>query len=389
MDTKIIKIDTKIFDKDVKFYEAALNEAASVVNSGGLVVFPTETVYGLGADACNKEAAKKIYAAKNRPSDNPLIIHISCFEDIYKYAEDVSEDTVKLAKKFCPGPLTFILKKKDTIPYETSGGLDTVGIRIPSNKIAREFIRLSGTAIAAPSANISGRPSPTRFKHVFDDMYGRVDCIIDGGNSLIGLESSIVDMTGSYPVMLRPGAISMEDILEELGIDTDSYEKFIKLSVGSGEKPKAPGMKYRHYAPSTQVNIISGEYEDVFKGVYDLIIESSYKNIGLIICEESREKLSDLLKDNDEMIILSNEEDKLFFEFNKDNCKRKVYAFISGKRNDGGAIASNLFDILRKFDDIEALDEIYSEDIYANDMNMAIKDRLYKASGYNIKYIGR
>ena len=216
--TKIKKIDIK----DIcKLYENAdIKEAADIIRSGGLVAFPTETVYGLGANALMSEAAKKIYAAKGRPSDNPLIVHISKTEDVNNIAREIPEIFYKLAECFWPGPMTVVLKKRSIIPDDTSGGLDTVAVRLPDNNIARALIEVSKVPIAAPSANTSGRPSPTRASHVFDDMDGRIDMIIDGGTVGIGVESTIVDLTGDIPTLLRPGAVTFE-MLQEVCTEVD------------------------------------------------------------------------------------------------------------------------------------------------------------------------
>ncbi|MGN1098464.1 MAG: L-threonylcarbamoyladenylate synthase, partial [Clostridia bacterium] len=224
-------------------------QAAEVIKNGGLVAFPTETVYGLGADTFNPRAIAGIYRAKNRPMDNPLISHICSMEQAYTLAEDIPEAAKRVMEHFWGGPLTVILKRKNTVPPEVSAGLDTVSIRFPSHSIAYELIKQSGTAIAAPSANLSGSPSPTTAKHCIDDMLGRVDMIIDGGDSLIGLESTVVDMSGEVPTILRPGAITAEEIAEVAGqcIYGGNYSN----------APRCPGMKYTHYSPKADVYAVS------------------------------------------------------------------------------------------------------------------------------------
>ena len=239
MNTRIIKIDSNNIDKEL------IAQAAEVIRSGGLVVFPTETVYGLGADTFNPEAVAKIYQAKNRPADNPLISHISAMEQVYDLAAEVPEAAVKVMEHFWGGPLTIILKRKAGVPAAVSAGLDTVSIRFPSHSIAYELIRQSGTPIAAPSANLSGSPSPTAARHAIDDMMGRVDMIIDGGDSLIGVESTVVDMTGELPVILRPGAVTAEDIAAVTGACV--------YGADFADAPKCPGMKYTHYSPKADV----------------------------------------------------------------------------------------------------------------------------------------
>ena len=228
-----------------------LEKAAAIIRAGGLVAFPTETVYGLGANALDEAAAKKIYAAKGRPSDNPLIAHVSCLEEIAPLVSNMPENGKKLAKAYWPGPMTMVFPKSAIVPYGTTGGLDTVAIRMPSDPIAAELIRLSGVPIAAPSANTSGRPSPTRADHVLQDMDGKIDAIIDGGPVGIGLESTIVDVTEEMPMVLRPGAITVEMLRETVG--KVGIDPAILGPVSADVRPKAPGMKYRHYAPRGQV----------------------------------------------------------------------------------------------------------------------------------------
>lgn len=242
-----------------------LEKAAKIIRAGGLVAFPTETVYGLGANALDEAAAKKIYAAKGRPSDNPLIAHVSCLEEIAPLVSNMPENGKKLAKAYWPGPMTMVFPKSAIVPYGTTGGLDTVAIRMPSDPIAAELIRLSGVPIAAPSANTSGRPSPTRADHVLQDMDGKIDAIIDGGPVGIGLESTIVDVTEEMPMVLRPGAITVEMLREtvgEVGIDPA-----ILGPVSADVRPKAPGMKYRHYAPKADLTLVEGETEAVVETI--------------------------------------------------------------------------------------------------------------------------
>lgn len=239
MKTTYIKVDPLNPD------EGALLEAAECIKRGGLVAFPTETVYGLGADSFNPDGVRKIYEANGRPSDNPLISHISSMDDVNKLAREVPLDAKKLMEAFWGGPLTVILKRRDNVPAIISAGLDTVSIRMPSHSVANALIRLSGTAIAAPSANLSGSPSPTTFEHCKADMDGRCDIIIDGGSCDIGVESTVVDMTGDVPVILRPGAVTLEDIIEVCGKGIFGGEY--------ADAPKCPGMKYTHYSPKAEV----------------------------------------------------------------------------------------------------------------------------------------
>lgn len=240
--------------------EGMIQEAAGVISAGGLVVFPTETVYGLGGDALNRESALKIYHAKGRPSDNPLIVHISDLASLGDLVCAISDTARTLMDSFWPGPMTLIFKKSSLIPYETTGGLDTVAIRFPVHPVARMLIDMAGVPIAAPSANLSGHPSTTTAEHCVDDLWGRVDVILDGGACEIGLESSIIDVSGVSPVILRPGAITMEDLATQLkkpvGVDPA-----ISGSVSKDVRPKAPGMKYRHYAPRANMVLVCSKHE--------------------------------------------------------------------------------------------------------------------------------
>ncbi len=348
MQTIIIKADENCIDRDV------LNRAGDIIKAGGLVAFPTETVYGLGGDALNPGASKKIYAAKGRPSDNPLIVHIYRLEDLFEVADNVSRDAMKLAEKFWPGPLTMIFKKKDRVPSETTGGLDTVAVRMPSNRIAAEFIEAAGGYIAAPSANLSGRPSPTEASHVIEDMDGRIDMIIDGGSSVIGLESTIVDMTGDVPMILRPGYINGQMIEEVTG--KVEYDPAV-FGAGDGSlPPKAPGMKYRHYAPKGTLTIVKGEQDAV---------------IGYM-----KEALSQGLKKGLKVGIIATEE-------TKDNYPGATLIANVGARSDEEAIARHLYSVLRQCDD-ENIDLIFSEDFSTPRMGQAIMNRLIKAAGHKL-----
>lgn len=346
MKTKIIRLDEEHID------QAAIAKAGEVIRAGGLVAFPTETVYGLGGDALNADSSGKIYAAKGRPSDNPLIVHIADMDGLKEVAVQVPEIALRLAERFWPGPLTMIFKKADCIPYATTGGLDTVAVRMPSNKIARELIRISGRYIAAPSANLSGRPSPTDAKYVIQDLYGRVDMILDGGESEIGLESTIIDLSGEMPVILRPGYIT-EEMLGEMiaGIDTD---KSI-LDTDPDTAPKAPGMKYRHYAPKGSLVIVEGGQEQV----------SAYINSKL---EEHK------VKGKKTGVIATDETAAVY---RADSVKS------AGRRDDEAAIAKHLFRILREFDD-EEIQMIYAEAFASTGVGCAIMNRLLKAAGHQV-----
>ena len=344
METEILRIDAKDPDRDL------LKKAGNIIKDGGIVAFPTETVYGLGGNALDPGASKKIYAAKGRPSDNPLIVHIADTESLYKIVRDVPEGARRLMELYWPGPLTMIFRKKDCVPYETTGGLDTVAVRMPSNVTARMLIEESGGYVAAPSANLSGRPSPTLASHVIEDLSGKIDMIIDGGGADIGLESTIVDFTVSPPVILRPGYISLEMIAEEI---PDIREN--RGQVGDDEIPKAPGMKYRHYAPRAPLYIVEGEREDTASKIGMLVSENTKagKLCGIICAGENRD--------------LYNE----------------GYIRVPGISTDEDEIARNIYAILRDMDG-EGVDVIYSEAFDTPRLGDAIMNRIIKAAGHNI-----
>ena len=280
-----MKTELVIISSERSEYEKQIAKAAEIIKNGGLVVFPTETVYGLGADATNSDAAHKIYEAKGRPSDNPLIIHIAAPHDAERYAY-TNDVYYKLAEHFMPGPLTVILRSRDTIPKATRGGLDTVAVRCPEAVIARDLIDMAEVAIAAPSANLSGSPSPTNANHVFDDMNGRVDMILDGGECDFGLESTIVKIEdGGTLTLLRPGKITVEDILG-IGLTVEIADA-VKNKLGEGEKVLSPGMKYRHYAPKAPLVLLDGDA----KSAVSYIKDNAQDNTAVICYEE------DLLKD--------------------------------------------------------------------------------------------
>lgn len=336
-DTKILKIDGENPDENL------IEEAADIIKKGGLLAFPTETVYGLGGDARDPEASKKIYSAKGRPSDNPLIVHISNMKMLEDVAGSVPKAARDLAEAFWPGPLTLILEKSDYIPKETTGGLDTVAVRMPSRLSAGLIIDRCGFPVAAPSANISGRPSPTRAEHVIEDFNGRIDGIVDDGPSPIGLESTILDLTVSPPAILRKGYIEKADIDRVLGIS---------VTEGGGEtveRPKAPGMKYRHYAPKGELTII--ETKDFVSRINELI-KSTNKKVAVITTEE-----------------------------NKDNYSCKVYS--AGTRENGEEIMANIYGILRQLDN-DGIEVAFSESFKDVDHGSAIMERLIKAAGLRI-----
>lgn len=335
METKLLKADSE-----------GLRLGAELIKSGETVVFPTETVYGLGADATNENAIKKIFEAKGRPSDNPLIVHIADKELVYKIAREVPKKAEILMDKFWPGPLTIILKKSGLIsPYATAG-LDTVGIRMPETPSAREFLHLAGVPVAAPSANISGKPSPTNFEDVKRDMSGRAGGIIEGEPSRVGIESTVIDMTGETPAILRPGGITQEEIEAEIG--TVIGKKVLK----DGEVPKAPGMKYRHYAPSGRVYIIKGSIE---------------KTVSFLERIASQKK---------KVAVLGFDEFKYLFP--------PSVKFISlGRKNSPQDAANRLFTALRETEKLGA-DLVFAPEIPENGLWYAVRNRLYKAAADNI-----
>lgn len=344
-------METKVFvARDNYIKDEELKEASAVIRSGGLVAFPTETVYGLGGDATNPEASRKIYAAKGRPSDNPLIVHIADFSQLRNIVAEVPQEAEKLAEAFWPGPLTMILRKNDVIPYETTGGLDTVAIRMPSHPVARAFLQDSGCMIAAPSANTSGRPSPTTAQHVWEDLHGKIEILLDGGPVGIGIESTIVDLSEERPMILRPGFITQEmlsAVLGDVGMDPGL------ASENSKQPPKAPGMRYRHYAPKADLTLVEGTMGEVISKINALTREAQAmgKSVGVLATEENKDRYV-----ADHVIVI-------------------------GQRQDEAEIARHLFDVLRQFDDLQ-VDLIYSESFVAAGVGQAIMNRLLKAAGH-------
>ncbi|GAA0084165.1 L-threonylcarbamoyladenylate synthase [Clostridium sp. CTA-7] len=346
METKVAII--KDINNDIKY----IKEAAKIIKDGGIVTFPTETVYGLGANALNDKAVEKIFNAKGRPQDNPLIVHVSS-KDINNLVKNVPEVAQKLINKFWPGPLTIILNKKEIIPNRTSANLDTIGIRMPDNDIALKLIELSGCPIAAPSANISGRPSPTEVERCIEDLNGRVDYIVGGKRSNVGVESTIVDCTVNPPVVLRPGGITLE-MLKEVNKDIN-IDEAIKGKPNENLKPKAPGMKYRHYAPKAKLKIIKGNKEKTI--------------------EKINEMVQNYIDNQKEVVILST--DELYNNFN--NCK----VISLGSEKNLYEVARNLFESLRACDDLN-VDVILCQAFDEKGVGLAIMNRLNKASGFDI-----
>lgn len=350
MDTIIEKIDPGSIDADV------MDRAGKLIAEGELVAFPTETVYGLGGDALDPNASRKIYAAKGRPSDNPLIVHIAEFDDMKRVAREVPEQARKLADAFWPGPLTMIVWKSDAVPEATTGGMQTVAVRMPNHPVALELIRRSGCLIAAPSANTSGRPSPTEAQHVAEDLSGKIAMILDGGPVGIGIESTIIDLTEEKPMILRPGYITPEmlsEVLqEEVVIDPGI------IAADDTRKPKAPGMKYKHYAPKAEMIIVDGAQDAVIAKINELTAakRAEGKKVAVIATDETKERY-------DAQVILS-----------------------MGRRSDEDAIAQHLYKILRECDELE-VGEIYSECFQTPRIGQAIMNRLLKAAGHTVIHV--
>lgn len=346
MKTIIKKIDRNNINKQI------IEEAGDILKRGGLVAFPTETVYGLGANGLDEEAAKKTYAAKGRPSDNPLIVHIARLEDLGAVVKEVPEVVKYIAECFWPGPLTLIFNKSERVPLGTTGGLETVAVRMPDDEIARELILAGGGYVSAPSANTSGRPSPTTAQHVAEDLSGKIEMILDGGSVDIGVESTILDMTVDPPMILRPGAVTkemLEQVVGEVAVDETL------ITENSTKAPKAPGMKYRHYAPNAELIIIEGEPKDAVKAIRQIAYEQvrlGYK-VGIIATNESiGEYTTGMIKS-------------------------------IGSRENEKTVARNLYRVLREFDE-EDVDYIYSEAFSEAGIGTAVMNRLGKAAGHHV-----
>lgn len=355
MQTKVVKINLdRISQED-------MIEAAKLIRQGELVAFPTETVYGLGADALRPEASAKIYAAKGRPSDNPLIVHICKFEELERIAKEVPRQAKRLAEAFWPGPLTMVVWKNEKVPYTTTGGMDTVAVRMPDHPVALALIEQSGCMIAAPSANTSGKPSPTEAAHVAKDMDERIPMILDGGAVGIGIESTIIDLTEEKPMILRPGYITKEMLEEVLGeeviIDPGILVSDTTDPVLAGQKPKAPGMRYKHYAPKADLALVEGDTDKVVVKINELVnlANAAGKRAGVIATDETM------------------------------GYYRADVVFSIGARADEDGIAQHLYKILRDFDE-QKVDVIYSESFATPRIGQAIMNRLLKAAGYQVLY---
>ena len=346
MKTKVIRMNPQELDME------GIREAGEILRQGGLVAFPTETVYGLGGNGLDPQASAKIYRAKGRPSDNPLIIHIADMEDLEKIVKEVPESAKKLASVYWPGPLTMIFQKSDIVPYETTGGMDTVAVRMPDHPLAQALIRAGGGYVAAPSANTSGRPSPTMASHVEEDLDGKIDMILDGGPVGIGLESTIVDFTEEIPTILRPGYINQEMVRRVIGqVQMDRG----LIQADSKVKPKAPGMKYRHYAPKGNLTIVEGPQEKVTVCINEKLSEGHKQGLktGVIATDETIEQY-------------------------QADVKRSL-----GSRKNEEAIAHHLFEVLRQMDD-EEVQLIFTESFAETGLGQATMNRLLKAAGHQV-----
>jgi len=344
MQTKIIKVNPK--NPQI----SKIKQAARLIRQGNLVAFPTETVYGLGANALSHPAVKKIFTAKGRPSDNPLIIHIYDKNDIYLLAKDIPKITEKIIRRFWPGPLTIVLKKSQIVPKITTGGLNTVAIRMPKNKIVNLLLREAGVPIAAPSANFAGKPSPTLARHVYDDLKDRIDLIIDGGQTSIGIESTVIDLSRKRPMLLRPGGATLEEIQKTIGrIDVHPFLKSGKLNSVS----RSPGMKYRHYSPAAKLILIEGTKQNVNKKISQLIkaYKKQRKRVGVMTIDKNFSQKADMIK------------------------------YVG---NSFESIATNLFKTFREFDS-KRIDIILMQGVSQRGLGLGIMNRLSKAAYKKIK----
>jgi L-threonylcarbamoyladenylate synthase len=347
VETEILKIDANNIDM------AAIRRAAEVLKSGGLVAFPTETVYGLGANALDPEAVKNIFRAKGRPSDNPLIVHISDKSQVQELVSYISPVASELMDKLWPGPLTLIMPRSKLVPDAVTAGLDTVAVRMPSHPVAAALIREAAIPVAAPSANISGRPSPTNALHVIEDLSGRVEIIIDSDSSAIGLESTVLDMSVSPPAILRPGGVTIEQLKEILGkVNVD--QSCVSICP-DGSVPRSPGMKYNHYSPRAEVIIVQGSSDKVAEKINSMLKEYALKglNAGVLATDQTV------------------------------GMYKSPHLLSAGDRNAPDTIAAKLFWSLRELDR-KGLDIILAEAVESTGIGLAIMNRLSKAAGFNI-----
>ncbi|MCW3977916.1 MAG: L-threonylcarbamoyladenylate synthase [Candidatus Bathyarchaeota archaeon] len=346
--TLVLKVDAS--DPEID----KIQMAASVIRKGGTVAFPTETVYGLGADALNAEAVKKLFEAKRRPADNPIIVHVANKEYAYQLARDVPKIAERLMAKFWPGPLTLVLKRSRQVPDITVVGLDTIAIRMPKNEVALALLRESGTPIAAPSANLAGKPSPTTAQHVIEDLAGRIDIVLDAGPTRIGVESTVINMNSSPPEILRPGGTPYERLRDALG-KVKLHRLARAEKKGGLAKVVSPGMKHKHYAPEAEMIVVEGKLDNVIRKIQELakIQAKKGKRIGILATDES-------VSSYDADVVKS-----------------------LGGRNNLTLIAKNLFGLLRQFDK-EKVDVIIAEGTSLDGLGLAVMNRLRKASSLNI-----
>jgi len=345
--TRVLKIND--LQRDVNIIE----QASELIRAGQVVAFPTETVYGLGANALDPRAVEKIFKAKGRPGDNPLIVHVSKTQDVDKLVKELPPKARALMETFWPGPLTIVFKKSSVIPSEVTAGLNTVAIRMPNHPVALRLIDYSGLPIAAPSANRSGHISPTTARHVLEDMDGIIPLILDGGKCRVGLESTVLDMTSDIPVILRPGGVTLEmleGILGEVRVDLS-----VLKPVANGQKARSPGMKYVHYAPRAQVLIVRGRLDSIVKKINELVKEysASGMKVGVLATQETRESY------------------------------HKGEVLVLGERTRPAVMASNLFSVLREFD-AKGVDIVLAEWVDTSNEGLAIMNRMIRAAGFNV-----
>ena len=338
---------TKIVD--LQSQQEEIEQAGQILREGGLVAIPTETVYGLGANALDGQAVRRIFEAKGRPQDNPLIVHIAQFEQLATLVTNIPESARLLAEHFWPGPLTIILPKADCIPSETSGGLDTVAIRFPSHPVARAIIRAAGVPVAAPSANLSGKPSPTTARHVLDDMDGKIEMIVDGGECSVGVESTVITLVGDHPVLLRPGGVTMEQIRTFL--PDAQIDPAVEHKLEEGRRAASPGMKYKHYAPLAKVVMVEGNREEYV----EYVNSQADKDVWALCFAEDEDKL-------------------------------KVPALCYGAQMDGAAQAKHLFDALRRFDELGAK-AVFAHCPDRSGGGLAVYNRLIRAAGFTVVHL--
>jgi len=348
MKTLMLKVDPENPDL------AKIQSAADLIKRGGLVAFPTETVYGLGADALNADAVLRLFEAKKRPLDNPAIVHIADASEVYPLVVEVPKKAELLMKWFWPGPLTLLFKHSEKVPNVSVAGLDTIAIRMPKHKVALALIRQSGCPIAAPSANLAGKPSPTTAQHVYEDLNGRIDAIIDGGATAIGVESTVVDLSVDPPMLLRPGGTAFEALKRVLG-DLRLHPFVEAERELKPEQAKSPGMMHKHYAPKAEVVLVEGNMEAVVTKIGTLAetYRSTGKKVGVLATDETKIKYS-------ADVVLS-----------------------LGSRFNLETIARNLFRLLREVDS-QGVDIILAESVPSEGLGLAVMNRLRKASGYHI-----